>query len=119
VVIVSTHWAGFGRFDDRRTTYAALVRALVVAAAEARPDVRLRCGASGLVYALNVVVGAVGTTLFAVVMVALPVPLDPFLVLRIVLLAVLVPLAALWVWSNRPRTFGADAIPDSVMPRVG
>lgn len=118
VVIVSTHWAGFGRFEDRRATYAALVRALVVATAEARPDVRLRCGASGLMYALNLVVGAAGVGLLAVVMVVLPVPLDPFLVLRFLLLAVLVPLAALWAWKNRPRTFRADAIPDAVLPRV-
>jgi hypothetical protein len=118
VVIVSTHWAGFGRFDDRRTTYAALVRALVVATAPARPDARFRCGASGLMYALNVIVGAAGVSLLAVVMMVIPVPLDPFLVLRFGLLAVLIPLAALWAWRNRPRTFRADAIPDAVLPRV-
>lgn len=118
VVIVSTHWAGVAQFEDRGATYGPLVRALVAAAARARPGVRLRAGATALAFALNAFAAFAGLAFLGVVVAFVPLPFDPFFVFRYVLLAALVPLAARWAWRNRPRPFDAAAVPEGVLPPV-
>lgn len=43
VMLVHTHWAGIGKFEDRRDTYTPFVRALLLAASK-NPGVRLKAG---------------------------------------------------------------------------
>jgi hypothetical protein len=116
--LVSTHYKGLMRFEDRRAAYAPFVPELVKRVSEANPQVNLSAGASpaqyyGLVVFLVLVAGLLAWGL----------DLPGRLAeggwggwVRIGVLLALLPILWAFLRANRPRPFTAEAIPPRLLP---
>ena len=114
--IVSTSYAGIGSFEDRSSTYAAFVRRLIAEAASANPAIRFEAGESLFKYwgSIALMVGAFA--LLAVVILSIGFNSTWFIVVKLAVIAFLLPVALRWVAKNRPHSFPPGAIPPEVLP---
>lgn len=114
--IVSTHFDSLGSFSDRRETYAPFVRALVARAAAANPQCRFHAGVGPAQFWLTVLFLFAALAIVAVAALSLGIPPLWYLYLKIAVIAVLLPVAFVWIKRNRPRRFDPKAIPADVLP---
>lgn len=118
VRITSRHFLGVGRFEDRGPDYAAFVRALIAATAQAQPTVELRAGSSLLFWLGWVLLGMVavlGVMLLAAFAMGMtgerPPPLS-----GIITIPLGVVIGGGFVRQGRARSFSAAEPPPAFLP---
>ena len=117
VLIPSQSWRGPGGFDDQAAGFAAFVRAVAAAAAEAAPAARFLSGApqvrSGLV-SLMLLLGAGAAMLLAFALMADFADFGVALAARLVFVLFLAWAALPWV-DRRAGTFDPRAVPPELL----
>jgi hypothetical protein len=111
-IIVSTHYAGPMLFPDRRGSYVPFIRELIRRTAAANPACRFRAGPTALAYAASVAAMLFGLGL------TIGIALPWLIVVKLIILAALVPLAIRWLKVNRPRPFDPAVIPAGILPAL-
>lgn len=117
-VLVSTHYAGPMQFEDRRAGYVPFIRQLLRRAHAANPQCRFIAGSSGGGYMFNIVALIGAILLFAFVLLLTGLPLTAIILIKLVLIAVLLPKALRWLRVNQPRDFHPDTPPPEVLPAL-
>lgn len=112
------HFAGFASFDDRTDTYLDLVRALIPRTARANPSCAFKTGTSPLNWWMQAAFLAVCSAILALALVFLYAVIGWLVIVKLILLAFLVPMAVRWFRKNRPGTFTPDAIPSGLLPKA-
>jgi hypothetical protein len=114
--IVSTSYAGIGSFEDRSTSYAGFVRRLVEEASRANPAIRFEAGESSLKYwgSIALMIGAFA--LLAVVILSIGFNSTWFIIVKLAVIAFLLPICLRWIAKNRPHAFQPGVIPPQVLP---
>src|SRR5262249_39181455 len=105
-VILSTHYAGVGDFEDRAATYVPLMRGLIARVALANPAARFFSGKKPLVYVLE---NAFLLAMFMLLALALALVGDfgwsGLVWLKLALLAAYIPIAIHYTRKNWPKKF--------------
>jgi len=114
----STSYAGIGSFQDRAPGYARFVRALVAEAARANPAIRFEAGESHFKYWANIAVLVGSLVLLAIVLLAIGLNTTWFIVVKLMVIALLLPIGLRWIAKNRPNKFTPDAIPSDLLPEA-
>ncbi len=114
--IVSTSYAGIGSFEDRAPAYAKFVRSLVTEASKGNPGIRLKAGESNFRYWGNIVLLAGAFTFLALVFLSLGFNPTWLIIVKLLVIALLLPVCLRWITKNRPRSFAPDAIPEKILP---
>jgi hypothetical protein len=113
----STHYVSVGEFEDRGASYRPLVRALVARAAAASPRCAFRAGKKPLVYwAEQIFLALMAALLVFVIALVGGSGLSELVLLKLAIVAALVPLALRYARKNRPRGFQPAAIPADALP---
>ena len=117
LTIRSSHFAGIASFEDRAATYTPLVRALIARVAAANPHCSFRAGKRPLVFWAEQLFLLAMAALLVFVLAALGGSgLSDLVLLKLALVAALVPLALAYARRNRPRRFSPTAIPEELLP---
>lgn len=118
LTIVSTHYVGLARFEDRGATYGSLVRELIARVKQARPAVRLWAGmARPVYYRLMASIGLAGMLLiWAVGLPGAGSEMSTGSWVRVAGMLLLVSLTWSFFKVNRPRDFSAEDIPAELLP---
>jgi hypothetical protein len=114
--IVSTHYDGPMQFPDRRGTYLPFVHELVRRTAAANPACHFRAGTTPVRFLGNLTAMIAGLALLALVALTLGVPFTGIVVMKLIVIAALLPLALAWFKKNRPRPFDPANIPADILP---
>lgn len=117
VEVDNQHFAGVGDFEDRSATYVPFVRAVLAKAGD-HPNLMVRVGATPLSYALNLTFVLIALAAMLTVLVLLPVDFGVFLILRIFIVATMLPTLYRWIRHARPRLARPDALPDDALPQT-
>ena len=96
--------------------WAPFVGALIHRTSAANPACRFRAGSSSAAYFGSLAAMLAGLGLLLLVMVSIGVVFPWLIVVKLIIIAVLAPLAIRWLKVNRPRSFDPGAIPASVLP---
>jgi hypothetical protein len=110
LTIDSGHYRGVGDFEDRRASFTPFARACIAAVAREAPTARASVGATPLAYGLQLLFALALLALLALVLIALPTPLGPLISVKLVLLAVAMPVFLLWTVKSRPRRRKLDVL---------
>lgn len=114
--IVSTHFAGVARFEDRSDAYRPFVRALIRQVAAANPACQFVAGVSPLKYIFNAMFLLVSFALLFLVLLTIGIPLHWLIITKLTVIAFLLPLVLRWLKQNRPRRFSPESIPADTLP---
>jgi hypothetical protein len=112
----STSYAGIGSFEDRGRAYGVFVRALVDEATRANPAIRLEAGESSLRYWSSILILVAALLLLAVILLSVGFNATWIVIVKLMVIAFLLPIGLRWIAKNRPRSFAPDAIPADVLP---
>jgi hypothetical protein len=113
----STHYVSVGEFEDRGASYRPLVRELVARTAAANPRCAFRAGKRPLVYwAEHIFLLAMAAFLIWVLALVGGSGLSELVLVKLAILAALVPLALRYARKNRPRGFDPATIPADILP---
>jgi len=117
VSLWSTHYVSVGEFEDRGASYRPFVRALVAHAAAASPACRFRAGKKPLVYwAEQIFLAAMAALLVFVLALVGGSGLSDLVLLKLAIVAAMIPLALRYARKNRPRSFAPGQIPPDLLP---
>ena len=116
--IQNEHFTGFASFHDRTDTYLELVRSLISRIAVINPACRFKAGTSAFNWWLQAVILSTGLMLLGAVLFFLAPAIGWLVVVKLALMAVLIPVVISWFSRNRPRTFSPDAIPTKLIPKT-
>jgi hypothetical protein len=94
------------------------VRALLASIAHANPSCRFRAGVTHLNFWGSTFILVASLFMLAYALMAFGLPASGIVIVKLVILAFLVPLGLSWVKRNRPRPFDPDNIPQDVLPPV-
>ncbi len=117
VEVDNQSFAGVADFEDRSATYVPFVRA-VLAKAGTHPDLMVRVGATPMSYALNLSFVTISFAAVLAVLILLPVDLGVYLIIKIVIVATMLPALYRWIRHARPRLARPDALPDDALPQA-
>jgi hypothetical protein len=113
----STHYVSVGEFEDRGESYRPLVRELVARAAAANPGCAFRAGKRALAYwAEHIFLLAMVALLVFVLALVGGSGLSDLVLVKLGIVAAMIPLALRYARKNRPRPFQPAAIPQDVLP---
>lgn len=112
----STSYKGIGNFEDRAPAYSRFVRALVAEAARGNPAIRFEAGESPLKYWGNIGVLAGSLVLLALVLLMIGFNATWIIIVKLGVIAFLIPVGLSWIAKNKPHPFPVDAIPAEVLP---
>ena len=116
-VLINQSYSGFADFEDRSAAYVPLVRELIAQIAQANPACRFHAGKPALGYMASLVfVFAMLLLLGIVLWLTQAVSLHGLVVIKLIVIAAMLPTFYLYVRKNRPRPFEPAAIPDDLLP---
>lgn len=112
------HFSGFATFEDRSGTYLDLVHTIIHRRAALGPGCRY-IGGTSLVNWLAQSTFLLGSMLLlAAAIYFFWSAVGWMILIKLVIIAWMVPLAFRWVARNMPREFDPSAIPDQLLPRL-
>lgn len=114
LVIDNAHFKSVGDFEDRSARFAPFVRACIARIVAQAPDARARIGAGPVNYFGQLAFVLAAMALLVFVLIALPTPLGWLVLVKMALVAAMLPVAAVWAVRSRPRT--VRLAPDSFAP---
>jgi hypothetical protein len=117
----NAHFEGIADFEDRSASYSPFVREALARISAAAPDAKVHVGYGATSYTANVVFVGVAFAFLAAILVFLPLPLGAWPVTAIVklaLIASMLPLFFRWLRWSRPRDVPIAAVPDDALPRT-
>jgi hypothetical protein len=115
--VVSTHYQGFAAFEDRGAAYAPWVRALIAATAAANPACVFEAGKPiGVYYGEIAFLTAAAVFLIGTLLLTGAMGIIEIVVIKLILLAVMLPVLRDYLRKNRPRRFTASTIPVDSLP---
>jgi hypothetical protein len=119
IVLINQSYAGIAEFENRSNTYVSFVRELVTQIARASPPCRFRAGKPAFQYFMSLAfVFAMLLLLAAVLWLTAPVSWHWLVIIKLVVIAAMLPTFYLYVRKNRPRPFDPAAIPPDLLPSV-
>lgn len=110
------HFEGFATFADRSATYRSLVLALVQRRAALGPGCRYLGGTSMVNWVLQTAILFGSGLLLAAVFLAFGPSSNAMILVKLIIIAAMLPVAVRWVAKNRPRVFDPGKIPDGLLP---
>jgi hypothetical protein len=111
------HFLGFASFENRAAGYTAFVRSALEHVRAAAPNAGIFAGGSPGCYYAQAALGVVTLVLLAMLLVMLPIGGSWTVLVRLGLVAAMIPLFVRWMRRNRPRVIGPhDDIPRDVLP---
>lgn len=117
-VLQNEHFAGIASFEDRTASYLELLHALIPRTAAANPSCVFKTGTSPMNWWLQAAFLTLCFALLALALVFLYTAIGWLVVVKLVILAFLIPVAVRWFRRNRPGTFTPDAIPTGMLPQI-
>lgn len=117
LMVVSTHFRGFGDFEDRSATYTPFVRALIAGATRHNPLCTLHAGIYRLRHMMEVTFLAGAVLFLAVVLLLTGMSFWMLLLTGLMLVSATAPALQSYWTKNRPREFTADTVPDDALPQ--
>ena len=114
LVIDNAHFKSVGDFEDRSPSFIPFVLACADRVAAQSPDAKARVGAGPASYFGQLVFLLGMMALLAFVLIALPTPLGWLVLVKLALIAFMLPVAAVWAVRARPRT--APLSPGGLLP---
>ncbi len=119
IIIDNAHYVGSGKFEDRSVSYTPFVRAALARVAAGNPKARALIGETQKRYFVLLLAALLGLSALALTMVAVRTPLDalPYAgLLKLGVIALMLPIFWRWVIGAMPRGIALDAIPDRALP---
>lgn len=110
------HFEGFATFADRSATYRPLVLALIQRRAALGPGCRYLGDTSMVNWILQTAILVGSGLLLAAVFLAFGPSSNAMIVMKLIIIAAMLPVAIRWVAKNRPRVFDPGHIPDGLLP---
>jgi hypothetical protein len=110
------HFEGFATFADRSATYRPLVLALIQRRAALGPDCRYLGGTSMVNWVLQTAILFGSGLLLAAVFLAFGPSSNAMILVKLVIIAAMLPIAIRWVVKNRPHTFDPVEVPGELLP---
>lgn len=104
LLIDNAHFKSVGDFEDRSASFVPFVLACIDRVVALAPDARGRIGAGAASYFGQLAFALSMMALLVFVLVALPTPLGGLIFLKLALIGVMLPVAAVWAVRSRPRT---------------
>jgi hypothetical protein len=115
--IVSTHFRGLADFEDRGRSYTAMVRALIGAIAKINAACTFEAGQRRIRYIGELIfLGSAVMFLLAVLLFSAGLGVSEIVVIKLILIAAMLPTLRNYLRKNWPRPFTAAAIPDDALP---
>jgi hypothetical protein len=120
IEIDNVDFKGFANFADTSAAFTPFVHAALVRVAAARPDARVLLGTAALAYAAGVLFGGGSLILLAFVIFALPVGAGwpPTAIIKLVIIAFMLPTFFKWVRRSRPRSLTISEVPDLALTAI-
>ncbi|WGM39031.1 hypothetical protein [Caulobacter sp. NIBR1757] len=103
LLIDNSHFRGIADFEDRSPTFVPFVLACLDRVVAQAPDARASVGSSPAGYFGQLLFMLATMALVIFVLVVLPSPLGGLILLKLLLIAVMLPAAAVWAIRARPR----------------
>ncbi|MBI1407413.1 MAG: hypothetical protein GC145_14975 [Caulobacter sp.] len=103
LTIDNSHFRKAGDFEDRSASFRPFALAVIERVGAAAPEARGWVGASPGGYAGQLLFMVLGLGAMILVLIALPLPLPGVVLIKLALIAVSLPTAALWAIRARPR----------------
>ena len=117
--LINQSYAGIAQFENRSAYYVPFVQELVARVAQANPACRFYAGKPWFHYFASLAfVFAMLLLLGVVLWLTAAVSLHGLVVVKLIIIAAMLPTAYLYVRKNRPRRFDPAAIPDDLLPSV-
>jgi len=110
------HFEGFATFADRSETYRPLVLALIHRRAALGPGCRYLGGTSMVNWILQTAILAGSGLLLAAVFLAFGPSSNAMILVKLIIIAAMLPIAIRWVAKNRPRAFDPGKVPEELLP---
>lgn len=114
LVIDNAHFKSVGDFEDRSARFVPFVLACIARIVALAPDARARVGAGSASYFGQLAFVLAAMALLVFVLIALPTPLGWLVLVKMALVAAMLPVAAVWAVRSRPRT--VLLAPESFVP---
>ena len=115
--IQNEHYKGFASFEDRSESYRELVIALIHRLAGVNPDCKLWAGPSAASFSFQCAILFVSLGLLAFLLVWIGSSISGLVIVKLVLVACLLPTTILWILRNRPRTLARGTVPPALLPK--
>lgn len=110
------HFEGFATFADRSTTYRSLILALIRRRASLGPGCRYLGGTSMVNWILQTAILVGSGLLLAAAFLAFGPSSNAMILVKLIIIAAMLPVAIRWVAKNRPRVFDPGDIPAGLLP---
>ncbi len=120
IEIDNVDFKGFADFADSSAAFTPFVHAALQRVAAARPEAEVLTGTAWLAYAAGVLFGGGSLVLLAFVIFALPIGAGwpPTALIKLVIIAFMLPTFFKWVMKSKPRTFKIGAVPDLALTTI-
>ncbi len=113
------HFSGFATFEDRSRSYRELVLALIRRRTNLGPGCRYLGGTSLANWVLQSSFMAGSLVMLAVVLFHFWSAAGWMILVKLVIIAWMVPMGFRWVVRNKPAEFDPSAVPDHLLPSEG
>lgn len=108
LTIDNIHFRGIGQFESRSAAFSAFVQAALERIASQAPQASASLGAAAGAYGLQLAAMIAGLAALTLALVLLPTPLGPLLLVKLAIIAVMIPLGLRWAVRARPRPVPLD-----------
>lgn len=102
------HCVGVGNFEDRSETFTPFVLAAIARIAALAPDAEAKLGTTGLAYWSQLLFASAMFALLVVVLLVLPGSLSWMILVKLALIAAMLPVMFSWIGRARPRKVALD-----------
>lgn len=116
LVFQNEHYAGFASFEDRSLSYRTLVTALVRRIPTVNPSCTFTTGTSALSWWGQLTGLVLMFLLLAGLLIAMASVIGALIILKLLLIAALLPVLLKWALKNRPGTFDPLSPPAELLP---
>jgi hypothetical protein len=115
--IQNEHYEGIASFTDRSDSYVHFTRALISRIAAVNPTCTFSAGTSQLNWWGQAIFLTVVFGLLALVMLFLYSAIGPLVIIKLVIIALFIPVVIRWFVRNKPKTFSPGTVPDKLLPK--
>ncbi len=114
--IQSSSYKGIADFEDRGETYASLIHALIPRIASLSPRCTFKTGTSNLNWWAQLILLFGIFSILILIMILLYTAIGPLVIVKLILVAIMVPVAIRWFMRNKPAAFDPQRIPEKLLP---
>lgn len=115
--ILNLSYKGIANFEDRSTTYNALIRGLIPRIASLNPRCVFKSGTSLLNWWAQAIFLLAAFSLLILVMFTMYSAIGGLIILKLLIIAFFIPVVCLWFTRNMPKSFQPNSIPENLLPK--